>query len=133
MKSDISAAMSKMSGKDLGRLFLKDTVEVITGGTKAYTLDEFSSIANRLDRKNIFELMKYKHKETQLMLLTLTSYWVSAVIGEYILKIETLLGYVMLTCSGKDAGLMITFERLSHNPEDEQPWKYEKLLKEESQ
>jgi len=132
MKSKLRTAMSKMSVRDLGRLYLKDAVALLVDGTAAYTTDEFSSALSRMDdrRRSMCQFMEYRHAASQLCLLTVFSRWVSTAIHEGILRIEAMMGYVSLSGVSYAASQLMVIERLSLDIHD--PWDSEVILKEHS-
>ncbi len=133
MKSKLTTAMGKMNGRELGMLFFRDMVGLLTEGTEAYTLDEFTSLLTKADHRNRTEFLKYQIASSQLAQLSYIGWWTSALIRKNVLAIEALLGYVTLACVGHAVSKMVMLERLRHDlahDDADAPWESEIVLRE---
>ena len=90
MKADMTTAMSKMSGRDLGRLYLKDAVGMLVDGTTAYTMTA-SSYVEAVKQVEVLLALAIGHiffKETA----TIREIWMGTVVmlaGLVLLKLGT--------------------------------------------
>lgn len=128
MKSKIMAAMSKMNGTELGKLWLKDAATLLTKGAGVYTVDEFNSILSKTNRSNRIAFEEYSSVTGQLLHMAALSWWGSAMIRENVLKLEALLGTVRLAVVVHAASDIVKIERIyremKHEDADE-PWESE--------
>jgi hypothetical protein len=103
---------------------------LLTEGNGVYTVDEFASLINKTDRSNVSEFRKYQAASSQLFHLITISRWVSALIREYVLRIQVAISCATLSCMGDAASKLMVAERLSHGIYD--PWESEDFLREQA-
>jgi len=128
VKSKIMAAMSKMNGTELGKLWLKDAAALLTKGVGAYTVDDFCSILSKADRSNRIAFVKYKSATTQLFLMSYLNWWGAAMIRENVFRIEALLGTVRLSIVVHVASDIAKVERIYRDQksgDSDEPWESE--------
>jgi len=131
MRTDITSMMSKMSGKDLGRLFLKDCVTGLANGENAYSVEDFEAISHKLDSLNAREFNRYADIFRFIYGLTMTSWWVSSVIEIICLKFRVICELARRwEIYGAAADLMLC-QRLFHDDEWVDPDESETLLRDQ--
>lgn len=128
MRSNMLTAMAKMSGRDLGKLYMKDMATVLSLGTGAYTGDDFMTLVNKINRSDRHEFWGYHAAAGQIFHMTTIGWWIAATIRERVLIIEALLDGVRYASTEYATSRMAMYERLRHGDDD--PWEMEVVARE---
>jgi len=114
MEKRIKNLMDNMSGRDLGRLFMKDEIAALGGDSRVYSAEDFDAVFKKLDWPNRNEYTRYRNLLSHISTRMLYGWWLCNVIEKVTLKFDCILCITRLFHAFKMASLSLTFQRLSY-------------------
>jgi hypothetical protein len=111
----VSNIMAKLSGAELGKLFLKDTVSSMQGQDFTYSLQDWETYRNRLDRSERYRFNDYLHFCEKLEIHVFLCWNARDGLYREIVKLNTLKGLINKTETLEAIRQLLTCERIGRD------------------
>lgn len=96
MKTDISNVMGKLTGAELGRLFLKDEIGIMAGISPTYSRDDFDKATAKMERTEVKKYLDCWHLSKELLIMCWIHWWSQAMLRKYVLHLDRFRSFEIL-------------------------------------